>query len=217
MLHARLNYDGTFHPSVKRARVLGPYLRVMFAKYPVAEIASLFADPARVAMLMDLAKGRCVLCAWRSFPEPHCKAASNQCAGCYHPLPRHGSRVSGDLLSPLQFVQSSRDLLGVGPRRRIPGQHTKDQRIQLRRYQRGKVWLPCAENSGSRKTGYKIVDRYEECGWEGLPDRARRPHRYANQLPEQLEAAIVAAKREKPSWGARTIRERLLRRFALGS
>lgn len=71
----------------------------------------------------------------------------------------------------------------------------------------------CREFGISRKTGYKIVDRYEECGWEGLTDRARRPHRYANQLPEQLEAAIVAAKREKPSWGARKIRERLLRRL----
>ncbi|MBV8073387.1 MAG: hypothetical protein JO270_26055 [Acidobacteriaceae bacterium] len=39
------------------------------------------------------------------------------------------------------------------------------------------------------------------------------PHRYANQLPVQVEAAIVAAKREKPSWGARKIRERLLRRL----
>jgi hypothetical protein len=28
-----------------------------------------------------------------------------------------------------------------------------------------------------------------------------RPHRYANQLPEQIEAAIVAAKREKPHLG----------------
>src|SRR5579884_3922632 len=53
----------------------------------------------------------------------------------------------------------------------------------------------------------------EECGLAGLTDRARRPHRYANQLPEQIEAAIVAAKREKPSWGARKIRERLLRRL----
>src|SRR6185503_4027853 len=56
-------------------------------------------------------------------------------------------------------------------------------------------------------------DRYEECGLEGLTDRARRPHRYANQLPEQMEAAIVAARREKPNWGARKIRERLLRRL----
>jgi transposase InsO family protein len=49
--------------------------------------------------------------------------------------------------------------------------------------------------------------------WKVLSDRTRRPFRYANQLPEQLEAAIVAAKREKPSWGARKIRERLLRRL----
>jgi transposase InsO family protein len=60
----------------------------------------------------------------------------------------------------------------------------------------------CREFGISRKTGYKIVDRYEECGLEGLTDRARRPHRYAHQLPEQIEAAIVAARREKPNWGA---------------
>ena len=71
----------------------------------------------------------------------------------------------------------------------------------------------CREFGISRKTGYKIVDRYKECGLEGLSDRARRPYRYANRLPEQLEAAIVAAKREKPHWGARKIRERLLRRL----
>ena len=71
----------------------------------------------------------------------------------------------------------------------------------------------CREFQISRKTGYKIFERYEECGLEGLTDRARRPHRYANQLPEQLEAAIVAAKRETPNWGARKIRERLLRRL----
>ncbi len=71
----------------------------------------------------------------------------------------------------------------------------------------------CREFGISRKTGYKILERYEECGLEGLNDRARRPLRYANQLPEQLEAAIVAAKREKPNWGARKIRERLLRRL----
>ena len=71
----------------------------------------------------------------------------------------------------------------------------------------------CREFQISRKTGYKIFERYEECGLEGLSDRTRRPFRYANQLPEPIEAAIVAAKREKPNWGARKIRERLLRRL----
>ncbi len=71
----------------------------------------------------------------------------------------------------------------------------------------------CREFGISRKTGYKILDRYEQCGWEGLSDRTHRPYRYANQLPVQVEAEIVATKREKPHWGARKIRERLLRRL----
>src|SRR3954462_7852163 len=71
----------------------------------------------------------------------------------------------------------------------------------------------CREFGISRKTGYKIFERYEQCGLEGLSDRARRPFRYANQFPEQVEAAIVSAKREKPHWGARKIRERLLRQL----
>lgn len=71
----------------------------------------------------------------------------------------------------------------------------------------------CREFGISRKTGYKIIDRYEECGVDGLSDRSRKPYRYANQLPPQVESAIVAAKREKPNWGARKIRERLLRRL----
>ena len=71
----------------------------------------------------------------------------------------------------------------------------------------------CREFGISRKTGYKIFERYEQCGLDGLSDRTRRPFRDANQLPEQVEAAIVAARREKPHWGARKIRERLLRRL----
>jgi transposase InsO family protein len=74
----------------------------------------------------------------------------------------------------------------------------------------------CREFGISRKTGYKIFERYEDCGLQGLSDRTRRPFRYANQLPGQITAAIVAAKREKPNWGARKIRERLLRRLPQG-
>ena len=58
----------------------------------------------------------------------------------------------------------------------------------------------CREFGISRKTGYKIFERYQQCGLEGLSDRVRRPFRYANQLPAQVEAAIVSAKREKPSY-----------------
>ena len=71
----------------------------------------------------------------------------------------------------------------------------------------------CRDSGISRKTGYKIFDRYKEHGLEALSDRSRRPVRFANQLPAQLEARIVAIKREKPHWGARKIRELLIRRL----
>jgi transposase len=60
----------------------------------------------------------------------------------------------------------------------------------------------CQEFGISRKTGHKIYNRYKESGLEGLTDRSRRPHRYANQLPFQLEKEILKAKKEKPTWGA---------------
>jgi transposase InsO family protein len=71
----------------------------------------------------------------------------------------------------------------------------------------------CREFGISRKTGYKIFSRYKEHGFEALNDRCRRPVRYANQLPHQVEELIVTLKREKPHWGARKIRELLLRRL----
>jgi transposase InsO family protein len=72
----------------------------------------------------------------------------------------------------------------------------------------------CREFGISRKTGYKIFNRYKDHGLAALSDRSRRPVRYANQLPHQVESLIVSLKRDKPHWGARKIRELLLRRLA---
>jgi transposase InsO family protein len=66
----------------------------------------------------------------------------------------------------------------------------------------------------SRKTGYKIFNRYKEDGLEALCDRSRRPVRHANQLPDQVERLIFSLKRDKPHWGARKIRELLVRKLA---
>jgi transposase InsO family protein len=71
----------------------------------------------------------------------------------------------------------------------------------------------CRDYGVSRKTGYKIFGRDKEHGLEALTDRSRRPVRYANQLPPQIEGLIVRLKAEKPHWGARKIRELLVRRL----
>ncbi len=72
----------------------------------------------------------------------------------------------------------------------------------------------CREFGISRKTGYKIWNRYQQDGMEALCDRSRRPVRYANQLPEQVERLIVSTRKDKPHWGARKIREILVRKLA---
>jgi len=69
----------------------------------------------------------------------------------------------------------------------------------------------CREFDISRTTGYKIFNRYKECGLQGLNDRSRRPNRHANRLPFQVEKLIVQLRREHPSWGAPKIREKLRR------
>ncbi len=72
----------------------------------------------------------------------------------------------------------------------------------------------CRSFGISRKTGYKIYNRYKQHGLEALSDRSRRPVRYANQLPAPLGQLIVRLKREKPHWGARKSRELLVRHLA---
>ena len=70
----------------------------------------------------------------------------------------------------------------------------------------------CREFDVSRKTGYKIFQRYNDCGLEGLTDRSLSPALSAGQqLPFQIETLIVQLKREYPSWGAPKIREKLRR------
>lgn len=71
----------------------------------------------------------------------------------------------------------------------------------------------CNEFGISRKTGYKIYHRYKDCGVQGFVDRSRRPVRFGNQLPLVVEKTIVRIKQDKPHWGARKIRERLIRKF----
>jgi putative transposase len=93
--------------------------------------------------------------------------------------------------------------------------HVVDERVKfIARLLDGEAMSGLCEEFGvSRKTGYKILQRYRDCGVEGLTDRSRRPYRHANQLPLQIETLIVRLKREKPAWGAPKIRERLSRLY----
>ena len=79
-------------------------------------------------------------------------------------------------------------------------------RFVARRLDGEKMAVLCREFGISRKTGYKIFNRYKDCGIDGLTDRSRRPYRHANQLPFQVEKLIIQIKKEFSSWGAPKIR-----------
>jgi putative transposase len=90
-----------------------------------------------------------------------------------------------------------------------------DERLRLvgRLLDGEKMAAVCRDFGISRKTGYKIFQRYKDCGLDGLTDRSRRPYRHANRLPFQIEKLIVQLRRERPSWGAPKIREKLRRSY----
>src|SRR3954471_17196890 len=62
--------------------------------------------------------------------------------------------------------------------------HVMDERLRfVARLLEGEKMAPlCAEFGISRKTGYKIFDRYKDCGVQAVSDRSHRAHRQGNRL-----------------------------------
>jgi transposase len=57
----------------------------------------------------------------------------------------------------------------------------------------------------SRKTGYKLVERYLKHGPSGLEERSRKPSSSPNHTPEHIVEAIIALRQRHPSWGAKKL------------
>src|SRR5210317_1125575 len=109
--------------------------------------------------------------------------------------------------------------LSIWGRSRMPWNECKpmDERLRfIARLLEGEKMAPlCREFGVSRVTGYKIFNRYKDSGLDGLNDRSRAPYRQANKLPFQIERTILGIKKKHPSWGARKIRDKLLRQFSM--
>jgi len=67
-----------------------------------------------------------------------------------------------------------------------------DERLRfIARLLEGEKMAPvCREFGISRVTGYKIFNRYKDCGLDALNDRSRRPYRQSNKLPFQVERTL---------------------------
>ena len=72
----------------------------------------------------------------------------------------------------------------------------------------------CRYYGVSRRTGYKLVERYELEGVAGLEDRSRAPHHHPNALSEEVEAVILALKAKFPTYGPKKLQAELKARRA---
>lgn len=63
----------------------------------------------------------------------------------------------------------------------------------------------CRAFSVSRKTGYKLIHRYEMFGPDGLYDLSRAPHSHPNAVSDEVELAIIALRSLHPTWGPRKL------------
>ena len=72
----------------------------------------------------------------------------------------------------------------------------------------------CKEFSISRKTGYKLWNRYEEKGVNGLFDESRKPISNPNITPSNVENLILRLKGKHRTWGAGKLRAYLINKHS---
>ena len=69
----------------------------------------------------------------------------------------------------------------------------------------------CRRYGISRKTGYKLLQRYEVEGPKALADRSRARQTHANAVPESMVRIILAKREAYPTWGPKKLRAALRR------
>lgn len=99
----------------------------------------------------------------------------------------------------------------------MPWSHTTpmDQKMQfIADYLRETLSMTelCELYGISRKTGYKILDRYLTHGPAGLEERSRRPSNNPNHTPQHIVQALIALRQRHPTWGAKKLLPLLAKR-----
>jgi len=85
---------------------------------------------------------------------------------------------------------------------------SRDEFVSLAAAEGANVAMLCRRFGISRKTGYKWLNRHKRGG--PLSDRSRRPSASPSRTPSEIEAQVLALREQRPSWGGRKLRRRLL-------
>ena len=82
-----------------------------------------------------------------------------------------------------------------------------EQRVFIERWLTGGETVSelCRRFGISRKTGYKRINRFKECGFDGLGDRSSAPHSHPNATSLEVARQLIEAKRAHSTWGPKKL------------
>lgn len=93
---------------------------------------------------------------------------------------------------------------------------TMEQKIEfICEWRTGKYTISelCRRFHISRPTAYKLLHRFENCGYEGLKEYSRAPRKHPNETDERIVDEILGLKAKYPRWGAKKIRKLMFNSF----
>ena len=93
---------------------------------------------------------------------------------------------------------------------------TMEQKIEfICEWRTGKFTITelCKRFAISRPTAYKLIDRFEKQGYEGLKQCSRAPGKHPNETNEKIVDEILNLKAKYHRWGAKKIRKLLFNDF----
>ena len=71
----------------------------------------------------------------------------------------------------------------------------------------------CRSFEISRPTAYKIINRFEKMGYDGLLEKHRTPRRHPKETDQKVVNGILKLKEKHKLWGAKKIKKLLLKEF----
>ena len=82
-----------------------------------------------------------------------------------------------------------------------------EQRVFIERWSMGGETVSelCRRFGISRKTGYKRINQFKECGYDGLGDRSSARHSHPNATSPEVAGQLIEAKRAHLTWGPKKL------------
>lgn len=93
---------------------------------------------------------------------------------------------------------------------------TMDQKVEfICEWRTGKYTITelCRNFGISRPTAYRVIDRFEKQGYEGLRELSRTPRKHPNETSQEVIEKILKLKGKHKRWGAKKIRILLFNDF----